>query len=92
VVGKEPIHWKAEELGVSIRHHGWTLTLDPGAELAWPLYPYNPYRAAPETQLDHAVATLTYPLPGKRTIYLAIEAGRSDPSRHWPRRRRSRVS
>jgi hypothetical protein len=36
--------------------------------LTWPIHPY---RAGPETEIDHAVATLTYPLTGRRTI--AIE-------------------
>jgi hypothetical protein len=75
VVGKEPIRWKSDALGAWIRHSGWTLNLVPGAELTWPIFPYNPYRAAPETDLDHAVATLTYPLTGKQTIALAIEDG-----------------
>src|SRR4051794_11439356 len=45
VVGKEPIRWKADEIGPGIRHRGWALKLAPGAELAWPMFPYNPYRA-----------------------------------------------
>jgi hypothetical protein len=73
VVGKEPIRWNAAELGPSIRHRGWTLKLDPGAVLTWPIYPYNPYRAGPETEIDHAVATLTYSLTGRQTIAIAIE-------------------
>jgi hypothetical protein len=30
--------------------------------LAWPVYPYNPYRSAPETSLVHAVGSLSMPL------------------------------
>ena len=65
VVSKDPIRWKSSELGPWIRHRGWTLKLDPGAELTWPIFPYNPYRAAPETDLDHAVATSDLPAHGQ---------------------------
>lgn len=54
-----------EALGGSIRHHGWTLKFDPTARLVWPRHPYNPYQAASETGLEHAVATLTVPLRQK---------------------------
>ena len=50
------------ELGGWIRHHGWTLKVDPTAELAWPVYPYNPYAAAPEKELRYAVGALSVPL------------------------------
>jgi hypothetical protein len=38
------------------------LNVDPNTRLAWPIYPYNPYRNAPETSLAHAVGTLSVPL------------------------------
>ena len=50
------------ELGGWIRHHGWTLKVDPTAKLAWPVYPYNPYAAAPEKELRYAVGALSVPL------------------------------
>ena len=50
------------ELGGWIRHHGWTLKVDPTAKLAWPVYPYNPYAAAPEKELKYAVGALSVPL------------------------------
>lgn len=56
------IRWNGEELGGWIRHRGWTLKLPPGARLAWPVYPFNPYRNGPETNFTHAVATLSVPL------------------------------
>src|SRR5262249_51983621 len=48
--------------GEWILHHGWRLSVDPTARLAWPVYPYNPYLNAPETSLAHAVGTLSVPL------------------------------
>ena len=50
------------ELGGWIRHHGWTLQLDPEARLTWPVRPYNPYANAPEHDLVHAVGRLSVPL------------------------------
>lgn len=56
------VNWGSAELGGSIRHRGWTLKLDRDARLVWPVYPFNPYRNAPETSLDQAVAVLSVPL------------------------------
>lgn len=60
-----------KEFGGSIRHHGWTLTWDGPVQLDWPVYPYNPYAEGPETTLDAAVGTLTFPL---REIKFTLEA------------------
>ena len=62
MLGRDRIELGPEALGAWIRHHGWTLKFDPEARLSWPVYPYNPYTVAPETTLDHAVATLSVPL------------------------------
>jgi hypothetical protein len=51
-----------DAIGGEIRHHGWTLKVDPNARLQWPVYPHNPYADAPETSLDRAVATISVPL------------------------------
>ena len=83
-VGTERIEGAA---GV-IRHHGWTLNVDREAKLAWPVYPFNPYRNGPESSLEHAVAVLSIPIrpekapPGKRlrTDRVKITVG-TDPSR-----------
>ena len=50
------------ELGGWIRHHGWTLQVDPEASLSWPVRPHNPYSDAPEHDLVHAVGRLSVPL------------------------------
>jgi hypothetical protein len=55
----------AEAIGGWIRHHGWTLKVDPAARLVWPVFPHNPYADAPETALEHAVGVLTVPLRHK---------------------------
>lgn len=61
-IGTDRLALTPADLGGSLRHHGWTMKLDPEAELVWPVFPYNPYANAPETSLDTAVATLTVPL------------------------------
>jgi hypothetical protein len=62
MLGAERIELEPADLGGWIRHHGWTMKLDPGARLVWPLYPHNPYANAPETSLRRAVAALSAPL------------------------------
>ena len=59
VLGTDPLALRPEDLGGWIRHHGWTLKVDPTATLAWPVYPYNPYMNGPEKTLDHAVGVLS---------------------------------
>lgn len=54
--------WGPAELGGWIRHQGWTLRLDPSARLMWPVYPYNPYAAVPETSLGRAIGVISVPV------------------------------
>ncbi len=61
-LGDAPLELRPDALGGWIRHHGWTLKFDPTARLVWPIHPYNPYQAAPETGLEHAVGALSVPL------------------------------
>jgi hypothetical protein len=85
--GAEPIALSPEELGGSLGHHGWSLETPPGARLAWPVYPFNPYADGPETGLEYAVAALSVPLrlkaqpgryvrPQEQEIAFSISAGR----------------
>ena len=67
VLGAERVELSPEDLHGEIRHHGWTLKVDPTARLVWPMYPFNPYMNKPETKLDHAVGLLSVPLQAKRT-------------------------
>src|SRR5439155_7299249 len=46
VLGAERLDLGPETLGEWILHRGWRLRVDPTARLAWPVYPYNPYRNA----------------------------------------------
>jgi hypothetical protein len=62
VLSTDPVHLLPEDIGGSIRHHGWTLQVDPNARLDWPVYPFNPYANARETTLEHAVGALSVPL------------------------------
>jgi hypothetical protein len=62
VLGEKRVELTPEELGGSIRHRGWALTIPADARLTWPVYPFNPYRNAPETDLRHAVGALAVPV------------------------------
>jgi hypothetical protein len=61
-LGNEPVELSPEAIGGWIRHHGWTLGVDPSARLVWPVHPFNPYANGPETSLEHAVGALSVPL------------------------------
>jgi hypothetical protein len=71
VLDRERVELTPDELGGSIRHHGWAFKFDPTARLIWPVYPHDPYTNAPEKSLDHAVGALSVPLR------LKYEAGRN---------------
>jgi hypothetical protein len=62
MLGAERIEFGPAELGGSIRHHGWTMKVDPTARLVWPVYPFNPYGNGPETSLEWAVGALSVDL------------------------------
>ena len=61
-LGAERIELGPAELGGWIRHHGWSMHIDPAARLVWPVYPFNPYGNAPETSLEWAVGALSVAL------------------------------
>ncbi|MDX2032190.1 MAG: hypothetical protein SF339_16065 [Blastocatellia bacterium] len=61
-LGADRIELNAAAIGGWIRHHGWTMKVDPAAQLIWPVYPHNPYANAPETKIEHAVGALSVPL------------------------------
>lgn len=61
-LGAERIELQAADIGGWIRHHGWTMKVDPAARLIWPVYPHNPYANAPETNIEYAVGALSIPL------------------------------
>lgn len=54
------------ELGGSIRHHGWSMKVDPSARLVWPVYPFNPYANTSETSLTWAVGALSVDIAPKK--------------------------
>jgi hypothetical protein len=66
-LGTERLELSPDDLGGTIRHHGWTLKADPTASLTWPIYPYNPYQNGPEKTLDYAVGRLSVPLQTRKT-------------------------
>ncbi|MCX6622450.1 MAG: hypothetical protein NTY38_15565 [Acidobacteria bacterium] len=61
-VSAEKLDLSPEQIGGWIRHHGWTLKVDPAARLTWPVYPFNPYGNGTESNLGSAVAALATPL------------------------------
>jgi hypothetical protein len=61
-LGNDRIELGEKELGGSIAHNGWHLSLPPGSRLTWPVFPFNPYRDGPETGLDKAIGLLSVPL------------------------------
>jgi hypothetical protein len=65
-LGTERIEWGPAEIGGMLRHHGWTMKVDPGTRLVWPVYPFNPYGNAPETSLEWAVGALSVELHPKK--------------------------
>jgi hypothetical protein len=62
MLGADRVELGPNEIGGWIRHRGWTLHVDPTARLTWPVFGFNPYRNAPETELRHAVGVLTVPV------------------------------
>jgi hypothetical protein len=62
LLNKEHIELQPGEIGEWIRHHGWTMKIDPSARLVWPVFPHNPYADGPETSLEYAVGALSVPL------------------------------
>ena len=85
VLGGERIELSPTDIGGWIRHHGWKLTVDPAAQIVWPVYPHNPYANGPEKSPNHAIGRLTLPLrlkrqsedwtvlPGEREIAFELE-------------------
>ena len=51
------------------------MSVDPEAHLRWPVFPHQPYLDAPETSLEHAVATLSVRLIGRPTPDSLIRPG-----------------
>jgi hypothetical protein len=61
-IGAEEVALAPQEIGGVIRHHGWSLSVDPAARLVWPVRPFNPYSNAREEGLEHAVAAVSVPI------------------------------
>jgi hypothetical protein len=78
MLDRNPIELGPEEIGGWIRHRGWTLKVPPTARLIWPVLPFNPYRAAPETDLRYAVGRLQVPLHVEKRPDWALNWGRQD--------------
>jgi len=42
VLGADRLELGPDEIAGVIRHHGWSLKVDPSARLLWPVYPTSP--------------------------------------------------
>jgi hypothetical protein len=75
--------------GGSIRHRGWRLPWKGSAQLHWPVYPYYPYTDSPETEVEYAVAALTFPLTDSATVEFQLEDTDAQPvsPKSTPRKR-----
>lgn len=62
MLGTDRLELSPAEIGGWISHHGWKLKVDPTAKLVWPVYPFNPYANAAETDIKYAVGALSVPL------------------------------
>ena len=62
ILGEDKIEWGDAELGGWIKHNGWIMQIPVGMRLSWPVYPFNPYRDKPETELSRAIGRLSIPL------------------------------
>jgi hypothetical protein len=62
VLDAQHVELSPADIGGWIRHRHWKLSLDPAAQIAWPVYPHNPYANGPEKSPRHAVGRLTMPL------------------------------
>ena len=62
VLDENRIELSPEQIGGWIRHHGWTLRVDPSVRLIWPVLPFSPYANAPEKDIRYAVGVLTAPV------------------------------
>lgn len=59
VLGRE--HLELSDVGGVVGFRGALLRVNKPARLRWPVYPYNPYAAGPERDIQHAVGLLSVP-------------------------------
>ena len=62
VLDAQRVELSPADIGGWIRHQNWKLSVDPAAQIVWPVYPHNPYANGPEKSPRHAVGRLTVPL------------------------------
>ncbi len=62
ILGESKIDLGDEELGGLLIHNGWILQLPHNIHFSWPVYPFNPYTDALETDISKAIGVLTLPL------------------------------
>jgi hypothetical protein len=85
VLDAQRVELSPADIGGWIRHRSWKLSVDPAAQIVWPVYPHNPYANGPEKSPKHAVGGLKVPLrlkpqiedwtvlPGEREIAFELE-------------------
>jgi hypothetical protein len=78
VLGASQLELRPDQIGGMVRHHGWTIRVDPSARLTWPVYPFNPYSNVPETDLRYAVGALSLPVKAQRPAEGALSWRRQE--------------
>jgi hypothetical protein len=68
ILGPKRVELGPEVIGGTIRHHDWTLRVPESSRLVWPVYPFNPYRDGPETDIKYAVGALTVRIQPDETV------------------------
>jgi hypothetical protein len=60
----DPIRLTSEDAGGWVGQEGWRVQLPAGAEMTWPVYPFNPYAADGAAPIQEAAGILSVPLEG----------------------------
>ncbi len=70
----ETVRLATSEAGGWVGQDGWRLHMPPGAELSWPVYPFNPYAADGAAPIQEAVGVVSLPLTdGPALVTLEME-------------------
>ena len=58
---ESPFDWTVPDIGGGIEHNGWRLSLPSGAQVAWPVFPHNPYRKDGAATVEEARLIVALP-------------------------------
>ena len=74
-LGVSPVTLSADQVGGSVAHAGWRLTVPKTATLTWPALPHNPYRADGRAEPQEGRIEIRIPLAAEKAerVVLQIE-------------------